>query len=73
MNFLPGDKVLHDVRTVKSNQSKKLVPKYIGPFRIVKVLPNGVATIMGEGVQKSVNICRLKALHDSVIWRDEIG
>jgi hypothetical protein len=72
LDFRPGDKVLLDVRVTKPHQSRKFVPKYTGPFRIIKVLPNGVASIMGEGIQKTVNICRLKPLHETVVWKDEL-
>ena len=73
LDFRPGDKVLLDVRVTKPNQRRKFVPKYTSPFRIIKVPPNGVAIIMGEGIQKTVrNICRLKPLHETVVWKDDL-
>ena len=71
--FKAGDKVLLDIRVVKNGQGKKFTGKYEGPYRIVKVLSNGVATILGDGTQNNVNVCRLRPLHDTHVWKDEDG
>ena len=71
LDYKPGDRVLLDIKTVPKGHSRKLLPKYEGPFRIVRVFDKGVVTIIANGVEKKVNVCRLKPLSPGMIWRDE--
>ena len=44
-NFEVGDRVLLDVRVTQLGTSKKLNPRYQGPFRVSKVFPNHTVEI----------------------------
>ena len=67
-----GDRVLLDWRgVVPCEKNKKWLPKFEGPYRIVKVHENGSAEIMGEGVHKQVNRKRLVPFYETMIWKDE--
>ena len=69
--FEIGDRVLLDVRKTKLGTSKKLNPRYQGPFRISKVFPNHTAEIQtynGNGTQLT-RVNRLKILTECMIWR----
>ena len=71
--FESGDRVLLDVRKTKLGTSKKLNPRYQGPFRISKVFPNHtveIRTYNGNGTQLT-HVNRLKILTECMIWRDE--
>jgi hypothetical protein len=71
--FEVGDRVLLDVRVTKLGTSKKLNPRYHGPFRVSKVFPNHTVEIRaynGNGTQFTHVNC-LKALTECMIWRDE--
>ncbi len=71
--FEVGDRVLLDVRVTKLGTSKKLNPRYQGPFRVSKVFPNHTVEIRaynGNGTQLT-HVNRLKALTECMIWRDE--
>jgi hypothetical protein len=66
-----GDCVLLDVRKTKLGTSKKLNPRYQGPFRISKVFPNHtteIQTYNGNGTQLT-RFNRLKILTECMIWR----
>ena len=57
----------------KLGTSKKLNPRYQGPFRVSKVFPNHtveIRTYNGNGTQLT-HVNRLKALTECMIWRDE--
>ncbi|KZS01862.1 Uncharacterized protein APZ42_001347, partial [Daphnia magna] len=72
-NFEVGDRVLLDVRVTQLGTSKKLNPRYQGPFRVSKVFPNHtveIRTYNGNGIQLT-HVNRLKALTECMIWRDE--
>ncbi|KAK4021819.1 hypothetical protein OUZ56_003728 [Daphnia magna] len=72
-NFEVGDRVLLDVRVTQLGTSKKLNPRYQGPFRVSKVFPNHTVEIRaynGNGTQLT-HVNRLKALTECMIWRDE--
>ncbi|KAI9556063.1 hypothetical protein GHT06_018630 [Daphnia sinensis] len=72
-NFEVGDRVLLDVRVIQLGTSKKLNPRYQGPFRVSKVFPNHTVEIRaynGNGTQLT-HVNRLKALTECMIWRDE--
>ena len=71
LDFKPGDRVLLDIKVVPKGHSKKLLSKYQGPFHIVRVFGKGVVTIAANGIEKKVNVCRLKPLSPGMIWRDE--
>ena len=66
-----GDKVLLDIRRVPPDTSKKFMPRFEGPYRILKVYANGTVDITGNGVEKRVNACRIKPLFETMLWRDE--
>jgi hypothetical protein len=72
-NFEVGDRVLLDVRKTQLGTSKKLNPRYQGPFRVSKVFPNHtreIRTYNGNGAQLT-HVNRLKALTECMVWRDE--
>lgn len=66
-----GDKVLLDIRRVPPDKSKKFMPRFEGPYRILKVYENGTVDITGNGVEKRVNACRIKPLFETMLWRDD--
>jgi hypothetical protein len=71
--FELGDRVLLDVRVTKTETSKKLNPRYQGPYRISKVNSNSTVEIRSYngGKTELTNVNRLKALTESMVWRDE--
>jgi hypothetical protein len=71
--FELGDRVLLDVRVTKTGTSKKLNPRYQGPYRISKVNSNSTVEIRSYngGKTELTNVNRLKALTESMVWRDE--
>lgn len=71
LQYQVGDKVLLDIRKVNKNQSKKLVAKYEGPYRILKTFNNGTVTIKGDGTTQTVNVARIKPLFETMIWKEE--
>jgi hypothetical protein len=61
------------VRKTQLGTSKKLNPRYQGPFRVSKVFPNHtveIRTYNGNGTQLT-HVNRLKALTECMVWRDE--
>ncbi|KZS03292.1 Uncharacterized protein APZ42_034024 [Daphnia magna] len=71
--FRVGDKVLIAVRTPMSGTSRKLIPRFMGPFRIVKVNDNHTVKIQecaGKQTQL-VHVNRIKPLYESMIWKEE--
>ena len=44
-NYKVGDRVLLDIRVVKTGDSRKFTSKYRGPFRIIKVYSNKTVDI----------------------------
>jgi hypothetical protein len=70
-----GDKVLLNVKTLILRTSKKLIPLFIGPYRVTKVNDNKTFEIReGPGKQTQlVHINRLKPLCESMIWGDLPG
>ncbi|KAI9565040.1 hypothetical protein GHT06_008785 [Daphnia sinensis] len=68
-----GDKVLLDVRTVKPGTSRKLNPRYQGPYRVTKINPNHTVEIRvtpGSAPQL-VHTNRIKPLLEAMIWKDD--
>ena len=72
-DFRVGDRVLLDVKVTKLGTSKKLNPRYQGPYRIYKVNDNSTVEIRSYngGKTQLTHVNRLKALTESMIWRDE--
>ena len=72
-DFQVGDRVLLDVKVTKLGTSKKLNPRYQGPFRISKVYDNSTAEIRSYngGKTQLTHVNRLKALTECMIWKDE--
>ncbi|KAI9553636.1 hypothetical protein GHT06_021560 [Daphnia sinensis] len=71
--FRVGDKVLIDVRAPMMGTSKKLIPRFMGPFRILKVNDNHTVEIQecaGKQTQL-VHVNRIKPLYESMIWKEE--
>ncbi|KAI9560498.1 hypothetical protein GHT06_011431 [Daphnia sinensis] len=63
------------MRTPLTGISKKLIPRFIGPFRIWKVNNNSTVEIqqdVGKHTQL-VHVNRIKPLFESMIWKDETG
>lgn len=72
MKYCIGDKVLLDLRgVVPQDKCKKFLPKYEGPYRVLKVYENGTVEITAEGVTKHVNMKRIIPLYETMIWQDE--
>ena len=71
--FELGDRVLLDVRVIKTGTSKKLNPRYQGPYRISRVNDNGTVEIRSYNGAKTqlTHVNRLKALTECMVWRDE--
>ena len=67
-----GDKVLLSMKTPILGTSKKLIPRFIGPYRVTKVHSNKTVEIReNPGKQTQlVHINRLKPLCESMIWGD---
>ncbi|EFX73699.1 hypothetical protein DAPPUDRAFT_324924 [Daphnia pulex] len=60
------------MKTPLLKTSKKLIPRFIGPYRITKVNSNHTVEIQeypGKQTQL-VHVNRLKPLCESMIWRD---
>ena len=55
----------------EKKQNKKWLSKFEGPYRVVKILENGTAEILGEGVSKRVNGKSLILLFETMLWKDE--
>ncbi len=72
-NYVIGDKVLLDVRTRVKGTSKKLNPKYEGPYRVLKVHDNSTVEIVAcPGKQTQlVHVNRIKPLYETMVWKDE--
>ncbi|KAK4013937.1 hypothetical protein OUZ56_026485 [Daphnia magna] len=71
--FRVGDKVLIDVRRPMSGTSRKLIPRFMGPFLIVKVNDNHTLEMQecaGKQTQL-VHVNRIKPLYESMIWKEE--
>jgi hypothetical protein len=71
--FKLSDRVLLDVRVSQTGTSKKLNPRYQGPYRISKVYDNDTVEIRsynGAATQLT-HVNRLKALTECMVWRDE--
>ncbi len=68
-----GDKILLDVRTVTPGVSKKLVPRFKGPYRILKICNNHTVEIQPSkgGKVQLVHVNRKKPLLEAMIWKDE--
>ncbi|KZR97391.1 Uncharacterized protein APZ42_007770, partial [Daphnia magna] len=68
-----GDKVLLDVRTVKPGTSRKLNPRYQGPYRVTKINPNYTVEIQATpgSTPQLVHTNRIKPLLEAMIWRDD--
>jgi hypothetical protein len=73
LKYEPGDKVLLDVRMVPQGKCKKFMPRYTGPFRVVRTYENGTIDIAGGGVIKRVNMQRIKPLFETHVWGDQVG
>ncbi|KZS03091.1 Uncharacterized protein APZ42_034268 [Daphnia magna] len=73
--FNVGDKVLLDMQTPLAGIRKKLIPRFIGPFRILKVSNNSTVEIQQDVGKKTqlVHVNRIKPLFESMIWKDEPG
>ena len=73
IDFQVGDRVLLDVKVTKLGTSKKLNPRYQGPFRISKVYDNNTVEIRSYngGKTQMTHVNRLKALTECMVWRDE--
>jgi len=72
LKYVIGDKVLLDIRgVVPAEKCKKFLPKYEGPYRVLKVYENGTIEITAEGVTKHVNTKRIIPLFETMVWQDE--
>ena len=71
--YFPGDKVLLDVRKRIQGTSKKLNPRYKGPYNVVKMNENGTVLIIASTGKQTqlVHVNRIKPLYESMIWKDE--
>ncbi|KZS19984.1 Uncharacterized protein APZ42_013448 [Daphnia magna] len=71
--FNIGDKVLIDARTPMADTSKKLIPRFMGPYRVTKINNNHTVEIQkcaGKQTQL-VHVNRIKLLYESMIWKEE--
>ena len=68
-----GDKVLLDVRAVIPGVSKKLLPRFEGPYRILKICNNHTVEILptNGGKVQLVHVNRIKPLLEAMIWKDD--
>ena len=73
LNYVIGDKVLLDTRVIKPGTSKKLNPKYQGPYRVSKVNKNSTVEITSYNGAKTIltHVNRIKPLFETMVWRDE--
>ena len=73
LKFNVGDKVLLNMRTPMKGVSKKLIPRFIGPFRILKLNDNDTVVIQQHAGKQTqlVHVNRIKPLFESMIWKDE--
>ena len=73
VKFNKGDKVLLDMRTPLKGISKKLIPHFIGPFRILTINDNNTVVIQQNAGKQAqlVHINRIKPLFESMIWKNE--
>jgi hypothetical protein len=72
LSYEIGDRVLLTMKTPLLKTSKKLIPRFIGPYRITKINSNHTVEIQefpGKQTQL-VHVNRLKPLCESMIWRD---
>jgi hypothetical protein len=71
-NYKVGDRVLLDIRVVKTGDSRKFTSKYRGPFRIIKVYSNKTVDIADNTyVSQCVHVNRLKPLYENMLWQQE--
>jgi hypothetical protein len=71
-NYKVGDRVLLDIRVVKTGDSRKFTSKYRGPFRIIKVYSNKTVDIADNTyVSQCVHVNRLKPLYETMLWQQE--
>jgi hypothetical protein len=68
-----GDKVLLDVRAVIPAVSKKLLPRFEGPYRILKICNNHSVEILPTkgGKVQLVHVNRIKPLLEAMIWKED--
>nr|CAH0102035.1 unnamed protein product [Daphnia galeata] len=73
--FNVGDKVLLDMRTPIIGVSKKLIPPFVGSYRILKMCNNSTVEIQQCSSKQTqlVHVNRIKPLYESMIWKDEPG
>ncbi len=73
LKFNVGDKVLLNMRTPMKGVSNKLIPRFIGPFRILKLNDNDTVVIQQHAGKQTqlVHVNRIKPLFESMIWKDE--
>ena len=72
LNYEVGDKVLLEIKSViPPDKCKKFLPKYEGPYRVLKTHSNGTAEIVGDGIKKHVNKNRIIPFFETMIWHDE--
>jgi hypothetical protein len=73
LQYHVGDKVLLDVRAWKRGTSRKLNPRYKGPYRVKKVNSNETVEIQEVGGKQTqlVHVNRIKPLYETMIWKDE--
>jgi hypothetical protein len=71
-NYKVGDRVLLDIRVVKTGDSRKFTSKYRGPFRIIKVFSNETVDIADNTyVSQCVHVNRLKPHYETMLWQQE--
>lgn len=68
-----GDKVLLDVRAIKPGTSKKLYPRFRGPYRITKVHNNRTVEIQATtgSASKLYHTNRIKPFLEPMVWTDD--
>lgn len=62
-----GDKVLLSNNSSKPNLSKKLTPRFIGPYKIIKINSPTNVTIQVKNKNQNVHINRIKLYHDPLV------
>ena len=73
LEYRVGDKVLLEIKAWKRGTSRKLNPRYRGPYRVKKVNTNSTVEIQecaGKQTQL-VHVNRIKPLYETMIWKDE--
>ena len=73
LEYQVGDKVLLELKAWKRGTSRKLNPRYKGPYRVKKVNSNSTVEIQecaGKQTQL-VHVNRIKPLYETMIWKDE--